>query len=191
MADLQSWVTTETAPPPSRYPRLADGNLVPSLPQTGLGFPSIPGVTFTGRVNHLSVIDYTQMPARHVPGQDYRVLVPRVDADGNDIGGVRAAQLQAPLGTYTGWNLRAAGFMLNEGCYLNGSYFPFATTAAQRTSSSDPRPSLEERYGTRQKYVDQLSGAAKSLVSDRLLLQEDADRLVKAAQTADLGPAVK
>ena len=191
MMDLQAWVANEVPPPPSRFPRLADGNLVPSVPQNGQGFPAIPGVTFTGRVNHLSVIDYTQMPARHVPGQDYRVLVPKVDADGNDVGGVRAAQLSAPLGTYTGWNLRAAGFMQNEGCYLNGSYIPFATTAAQRMASGDPRMSLEERYGTRQKYVDMVTNGTKGLVADRLLLQEDADRLVKAAQTTDLGTAVK
>jgi len=81
--------------------------------------------------------------------------------------------------------------MQNEGCYLNGSYMPFATTAAQRTASGDPRPSLEERYGSRQKYVDTLNNATRALVADRLLLQEDADRLIKAAQTADLGPAVK
>src|SRR2546428_6107314 len=191
MMDLQAWVANEVPPPPSRFPRLADGNLVPSVPQTGQGFPAIPGVTFTGRVNHLSVIDYTPMPARHVPGQDYRVLVPKVDADGNDVGGVRAAQLSAPLGTYTGWNLRAAGFMQNEGCYLNGSYIPFATTAAQRMASGDPRMSLEERYGTRQKYVDMVTNGTKGLVPDRLLLQEDADRLIKAAQATDLGSAVK
>lgn len=191
MMDLQSWVANEVPPPPSRFPRLADGNLVPSLPQSGQGFPAIPGVTFSGRVNHLSVIDYTQTPARHVAGQEYRVLVPKVDADGNDIGGVRSAQLQAPLGTYTGWNLRAAGFMQNEGCYLTGSYLPFATTTAQRTTSGDPRPSLQERYGTRQQYVDTLTTGTKALVAERLLLQEDAERLIKAAQTVDLGPAVK
>src|SRR5207244_4497830 len=84
-----------------------DSGLEPSLPQGGQGFPAIPGVTFSGRVNHLSVIDYSQLPARHVPGQDYHVLVPKVDADGNDMAGVRSANLLAPIGTYTGWNLRA------------------------------------------------------------------------------------
>ena len=117
--------------------------------------------------------------------------MPKVDRDGNPIDGVRSAWLQAPLGTYTGWNLRAAGFMQNEGCYLNGSYVPFATTAAQRMAAGDPRMSLEERYGTRQKYVDLVTNGTKGLVADRLLLQEDADRLIKAAQTTDLGSAVK
>ncbi len=191
MTALQAWVANEVAPPPSRFPRLADGNLVPSVPQAGFGFPAVPGVTFTGRLNDLSIIDYTQLPARHVAGQDYRVLVPKVDADGNDVAGVRATQLQAPLGTYTGWNLRAAGFMKDEGCYLTGSYLPFATTAAQRTASTDPRPSLEERYGTRGKYIDTVTNAAKTLVADRLLLQVDADRLIGAARTQDLGPVVK
>jgi hypothetical protein len=78
------------------------------------------------------------------------VLAPRVDADGNEIAGVRAVALQAPLGTHTGWNLRAAGFMEDAPCYLNGSFIPFAATAAERLPSGDPRPSLEERYGTRE-----------------------------------------
>ena len=190
MTALFAWVAKETPPPASRYPRLADGTLVPSAPQA-IGFPQIPGVTFTGRVNHLSVIDYGTFPPRHMPGAEYRVLVPKIDPDGNDMPGVRSAPLSAPLGTYTGWNLRAKGFMENEGCYLNGSYVPFAQTAAQRKTANDPRPSLEERYGTRQKYVDTVSAAAKGLVGDRLLLQEDADRLVKTALTTDLGPAVK
>lgn len=191
MTALFAWVAKETPPPASRFPRLSDGTLVLSTPQTAFGFPAIPGVTYTGKVNHLSVIDSSVFPARHQPGTEYKVLVPKVDADGNDLPGVRAAQLGAPLGTYTGWGLRAKGFMENEGCYLNGSYIPFAQTAAQRKANNDPRPSLEERYGTKQRYVDTFSAAAKQLVADRYLLQEDADRLIKAAQTADLGPAVK
>src|SRR3989442_429213 len=187
MTDLFQWVTKETARPPSRFPSLAKGELVPSLPQSGQGFPAIPGVTFSGRVNHLSVIDYSQLPARHVPGQDYRVLVPKVDADGNDMAGVRSANLLAPIGTYTGWNLRAKGFMEGEGCYLNGSYVPFAQTKAQRSAANDPRPSLEERYGTRQKYVDTISTAARQLVADRLMLQQDAERIIGAAATTGLG----
>src|SRR3989442_1137600 len=160
-------------------------------PESGKGFPAIPGVTFSGRVNHLSVIDYSQLPGRHVPGQDYRVLVPKVDADGNDMAGVRSANLLAPIGTYTGWNLRAKGFMEGEGCYLNGSYVPFAQTKAQRSAANDPRPSLEERYGTRQKYVDTISTAARQLVADRLMLQQDAERIIGAAATTDLGTGVK
>jgi len=186
---LQAWVTQDTPPPPSRYAKLAD--LVASTPQATFGFPAIPGVTFTGRVNALSVLDTSVFPPRHMAGMDYKVLVPRIDADGNDLPGVRSANLQAPLGTYTGWNLRAPGFMKDEGCYLNGSYLPFTTTAAQRAASKDPRPSLEERYGTRQKYVDTITNATKALVSDRLLLQEDADRIIATAKTVDLGPAVK
>ncbi len=188
--DLHAWVTKDTAPPASRYPRLAEGMLVPSLPQSAMGFPTIAGVTYMGRVNHLSVKD-TSVPPRHVPGMEYRVLVPKVDGDGNDLGGIRAAQLQAPLGTYTGWNLRAKDFMQDEGCYLTGSYIPFATTTAQRAASGDPRPSLEERFGTRQKYVDAVTAAARTLTAERLLLAEDAERLIKSAQTTDLGPAVR
>src|SRR2546430_17596390 len=81
--------------------------------------------------------------------------------------------------------------MEGEGCSLNGSYLPFAQTKAQRTSANDPRPSLEERYGTRQKYVDTIGTAARQLVADRLMLQQDAERIIGAAATTDLGPAGK
>ena len=75
-------------------------------------------------------------------------LVPKVDADGNDVGGVPSVLRQAPLGTYTGWNVTAAGFDKGRICLLNGSFIPFAKTKAERIASGDPRPSLEERYGS-------------------------------------------
>ena len=121
------------------------------------------------------------------------MVVPRIDADGNEIGGIRSAQLQAPLGTYTGWNLRAAGFIEDEPCYLSGSYIPFAPTAAERTATGDPRPSLEERYPTRAAYVQAVETATRALVAERLLLAEDAERLTRAAhaQAERLGLAAE
>jgi hypothetical protein len=183
---LHGWVTTGNEPPASRFPKLSDGTFVPPLPQAEQGFPAIPGVRYTGKVNHLFLLDRSVHPPAHVRGSEYAVYVPRVDGDGNEIAGVRSPRLEAPLGTHSGWNLRAAGFMENEGCYLQGSYIPFAKTAAERLAAGDPRPSLEERYPSQEAYVEAVSAAAQSLVAQRLLLAEDAERVIRAAQAAPM-----
>ncbi|HYU19218.1 MAG TPA: alpha/beta hydrolase domain-containing protein [Chloroflexota bacterium] len=186
LAALQGWVSTGNEPPPSQFPRLGDGTLVSPLPQAAQGFPAIPGVRYNGKLNHLFVNDQSVQPPRHVPGTEYTVLVPRVDGDGNEIGGIRSMSLQAALGTHSGWNLRAAGFMEDEACYLTGSYIPLASTRAERLAAGDPRASLEERYGSQEAYVEAVSAAARNLVVGRYLLAEDAERAVKAAQSARL-----
>jgi hypothetical protein len=111
--------------------------------------------------------------------------VPQVDADGNDIGGIRSTAVLAPTATYTGWNLYSGVFQ-DDLCTLSGSYIPFARTRAERLAAGDPRLSLEERYGTHDSYVDSVRRATEKLVNERLLLQVDADRLVSAAATSDV-----
>ena len=113
-------------------------------------------------------------------------LVPKVDADGNEIAGVRSVLLEAPLGTYTGWNPIASGFFKGRIQALGGGYIPFATTKAQRLASGDPRPSLEERYGTHDAYVARVKEAAKRQVAEGFLLQDDADRLVAQAEKSSV-----
>ena len=107
--------------------------------------------------------------------------VPQVDADGNDVAGLRSPEIQAPVGTHTGWNLRRAGFAEGELASLAGSFVPFARTKAEREASGDARLSIEERYVTHAGYVRAVARAAEGLVSRRLLLSEDADRYVDAA----------
>jgi hypothetical protein len=109
-----------------------------------------------------------------------------VDTDGNDIGGLHSVTLDAPLGTYTGWNLRAAGFSEGDLCDLSGSFFPFADTKADRKASGDPRPSLKERYGTHKGYVNAVTQAATNLVQDRLILPADATTIIAAANASDV-----
>ena len=111
---------------------------------------------------------------------------PRVDADGNEVAGLRSVGLEAPLGTHTGWNLRRAGFAEDEECGLTGSFIPFAATRAQREASGDPRLSLEERYGDHAGYVAAVRTAADRLVAARLLLQADADLLVAQADASSV-----
>lgn len=181
---MHAWVTAGTLPPASQYAKLADGTLVRALPQSAQGFPKIPGVRYTGQPNDLFVNDYMAQPSSHT-GAQYTVLVPKVDQDGNDLAGVRGTIIQVPIATYTGWNLRKAGFIENEGCGTNGSYIPFAKKKADR--GADPRLSLEERYGSHDRYVAQVRAAAEKLQKEGFLLAQDVERVIKQAEKRDLG----
>lgn len=182
---MNEWVATGKAPPPSRYPALADRTLVRPLPQREFGFPEIPGRRYTGEVNHLYLNDDSVQPPRHIADKQYAVLVPKVDRDGNELAGVRSVALQVPLGTYMGWNLRKKGFMEDRSCYLQGSYIPFTRWRLDR--GNDPRPTLEERYGSKDNYVRQVDAAAQRLQRDGFLLAEDAQRLMRDARELYLG----
>ncbi len=179
---LDQWTTAGVEPPPSAYARVSDGTAVPT-PQA---FPKIPGVRYTGWVNPVAVLDKSHLPYTPVPGKDYVTYVPKVDADGNDLPGVRTLNVLVPTATYTGWGLRRAGFAENEDCGLTGQYIPFAKTKAERDASGDPRPSLQERYGTLWGYYFALSAAATQLVAQRYLLAEDAVTLFQQSLNAML-----
>jgi hypothetical protein len=193
---LDEWVTEGIRPPKSRFPRVKTHTLVPP-DQASTGFPSIPGVVYHGLVNASGVRDFgplvsvnrglvTLNPPVAMPGGEHVILVAKVDKDGNDIAGVRVAQLEVPIATYTGWNTRAAGFSEGDQCDLNGMYLPFAKTKAERLANGDPRKSLEERYKTHDKYVNQVGKAARQLRKERFLLQEDVERIVAAAEASDV-----
>jgi hypothetical protein len=175
-AALDDWVTDGQAPPPSRYPTLADGTLV-AIDQTG--FPDIPGVNYPGNYNVLRVADYSVQPP--FEGQAYPVFVTPVDADGNSVAGIRHPLLEVPIATHTGFNLRAAEHAPGEACSTTGSYIPFARTLVERQKTGDPRLSLQQRYRSHERYVSRVARAAERLVRERLLLQADADRIVAAA----------
>jgi len=113
-------------------------------------------------------------------------LVPKVDADGSDVGGVPSVLRQAPLGSYLGWNITAGGFDKGKICNLSGGYLPFAKSKAERLAKSDPRLSLEERYGTHEAYVDAVKKAAQKAVAERFLLPGDAGRLIAEAEASSV-----
>ncbi len=185
LLEMQAWVTSGRTPPPSRFPSLADKTLVRPMPQEAFGFPEIPGRRYTGDANDLYINDSTAQPPRHVPAKQYPVFVPKVDGDGNEVAGVRSVALQVPLGTHTGWNLRRKDFMEDRSCYLEGSFIAFAATKAER--GADPRPSLQERYGSKANYVKQFEAAAQQLLREGFLLGEDAERLIREARERKLG----
>lgn len=185
---LDRWVSDDVAPPPSEVPRVANGTLVAPT-QAAVGFPAVPGVLFNGRHHTGDLFDYgtnwTSGILSHLPpkvlGTPYPVLVPKTDADGNDIAGVRQVEIAVPTATYTGWGLRK-GPAAGDGCDAIGQRLPFAATRAERERAGDPRLSIEERYPTADRYVDEVTRAARGLVERRLLLQEDADRYVDEAR---------
>lgn len=192
LVDLRAWLDEGEDPPPDRVPRLADGTLVPDDPKS-IGFPSIPGVNFAAvGANSAPVFDfgpgYVGQDERGVISIEppkvvgsYPIFVAKTDADGNDLGGIRSTTLRAPLGTYTGWNLRRAGFAEGELCGLTGSFIPFAGTKAERQDKGDPRPSLAERFQDHPGYVDAVTRAADELVKERFLVPADRDRLIAEA----------
>jgi hypothetical protein len=119
------------------------------------------------------------------------------DADGNPIAGIRYPDVEVPLGTYNGWSLRKKGFAEGDQFWNTGSFVPFARTKAERTASGDPRPSIEERYASREDYVSKVAACCDNLTKERLLLKEDADRMIDAAKSRNpfdpsvrLGPLV-
>lgn len=175
---LDAWVSEGKAPPASRVPTFGTKTLV----EAGkTGFPRIPGMTVADFVNSVALYGDWVNPKETAPSP-YRPMVAKVAADGNEIAGLRLPDIEVPLATYTGWNLYKAPFTEGELCDRDGSYSPLPATKKERAEKSDPRLSLEERYGTHANYVKKLDAAARTLVRDRVLLAEDAERYMKAAR---------
>jgi len=198
---LTAWVKNGTEPPPSARPTIATGTLVapdqvrfPPIPANNYGGLPRPPARYLGAHNPLHVQDYgedyhpedtsgiiTVNPPKVSPAR-YGNLVPQVDQDGNDIGGIRNVFVEVPIGTYTGWNLFNRSFFEDGFCTLQGSFIPFARTKAERLATGDARASIEERYATKEVYVAAIKKAADALVASRYLLPEDAVRLVSQAE---------
>ncbi|MEQ1948672.1 MAG: alpha/beta hydrolase domain-containing protein [Bryobacteraceae bacterium] len=182
---MNDWVKDNKEPPASRYPRISAGELVPL---NAVKFPKIPGVEFPTLMHLAYPANYgpdfrTKGIATQEPpeiGKPYPVMVPQVDADGIDIAGVRMPQVQVPLATYTGWNLRTKDIGGADQLFTQaGSMIPFAKTKAERMQSGDPRPSIEERYAGKDEYLKKFEAAAQALAKDGYLLQKDIPEIVK------------
>ena len=204
---LDEWATEGRKPPRSRVPTLRDHTMVPPLPQQGVGFPQIPGVTYTGLMTTRYLLDYglhfyetgiatinppvITPPYQNNPanGPIYRAYVPKTDSDGNDVAGVRLVDVTVPLATYTGWALRA-GPQANDGCESSGQFIPFPRTEADRAATGDPRPSVEKRYPSFDAYHAKIRAALNDMVEDRLLLCEDTASEETRLMQAGLGRGV-
>jgi hypothetical protein len=186
---LEKWVARGVEPPPSEYP--AGDLLAPPTDQAAVGFPDLSaiGVPYPGYLyNELAVTRYQNGIPYPDLSKRYTVLVSKTDSDGNELAGIRVPDVAVPLGTYTSWNVRTTNHAPGDACYYYGSTFNFAVTKAERIASGDPRPSLQERYSNEANYVNQVKAAAQALVRRRLLLQEDVQFYVTAAQTQTVFP---
>ena len=208
---FRNWVMHGTPPPDSVYPTLAKKTLVKPT-KAAMGFPDIPAVLNSSNPNAPEHdvgstsspflmamlqydwgpdLDYSENTGFHTfePPIVKRVIeqvVPRVDADGNEVGGVPVVLLQAPLGTYLGWNITASGFHKGQVCNYQGGWIPFAKTLAERMVTGDPRLSLTERYGDHAGYVRAVTAAADNAMAQSFLLQADHDALIAAAAASNV-----
>lgn len=194
---LTEWVVKDATPPPSVYPRLDQGQLV-RPDHRAIGFPVIPGAPLPDNmINPLLDYDYgPEFKYKDLSGvmamqpplikRVLPMLVPKVDADGNETSGIQSPLLQAPLGTYLGWNVTRTGFYKGRGCGFAGGFIPFAKTKAERLATGDPRPSLEERYHDHAGYVAVVKKAVEGLLHQHFLLPEDAERLIRQAEESNV-----
>jgi hypothetical protein len=184
---MVEWVRDGTAPPHSAYPTIAAGLLV-SIDR--VRFPELPGVDFPMAAHEAYRVSYgprwwsegiidTEPPALGVP---FPTLVPQVDELGNELGGLQAVEILAPLATYAPWNLRV-GYAGGAGELTDflGTYIPLAKTEADRRAAGDPRPSIEALYSSKEAYMEVVAQAARSLVERRVLLEEDFEAVVRRA----------
>ena len=202
---LDQWVVNGTDPPPSHVPRRADktavmavlrpGHQTGVVPQEALGWPTIPGVIYTGLITSRYHLDFGPMLDKgvisHYPPvvtdrSAYPHFVSRVDQDGNEVAGIRMPPVEAPVATTTGWALRRAGFGENEGCEASGQHIPFKITKEERVAAADPRLSLEERYRDHEGYVAAVVKAAERLRQLRLLLPADVETYVTNARESSV-----
>ncbi len=183
---LVDWVRDGREPPPSAYPRLADGTLVTV---DRVRAPLIPGVSWPRVAQEAYRVDYgprwsegiiTLEPPRL--GKPFPVRVPQVDADGNELAGIRSLELLAPLATYTPWSLRGSAANPGELVDFYGTFIPFARDAAERERWRDPRVSVAERYGDHPRYIELVRRHADTLLRAGLLLDEDVPRVVEQAE---------
>jgi hypothetical protein len=200
---LDRWVSTGAEPPKSALPRgghrawavTRPGFQTGVVPQAELGWPSIPGVMYTGVITTRYFLDFgatladgviTNYPPSVVGRPSYPIFVSKVDHDGNEIAGVRMPGVEAPTATTTGWALRSAEFGGPDGCESDGQNIPFARTKAERKASGDPRKSLEERYKDHDGYVKAVAKAARKLQRDGFLVEEDVQTFITEAQESDV-----
>jgi hypothetical protein len=202
-AALDEWVTWGIKPPKSEVPRVSDGTAAFSVPQSNglgivpqheLGWRDIPGVTYSGLITVRHLFNWGPLFSDGIltinppgfSGPVYPSFVSKVDEDGNEIAGIRLPPVAAPIATTTGWALRAAAFGGPDGCESSGQWIPFASTKAERLATGDRRESLEERYKDHDGYVKAVAKAAKNLAKDRLLLADDVQRYIDAAQASNV-----
>ncbi len=186
LVGFENWIKTGKEPPPSQYPKVKE---LAAL--DGWRFPKIPGLRTPGHQRRALPLDFGSeyrekgiiaFQPPHVLGAPYPAKLPQLDADGNELGGIRLPMVSVPLASFTGWNRYKARISSSDANPGNsGATLPFAWTKSQRAALGDPRRSVEERYESREAYQSRLKAEARTLVSNGYLLEEDAPLVVAQA----------
>lgn len=176
---MHRWVAEGIEPPPSVYPKLSDGTLTPVK---DIRYPKVPGIAAPNALKAGGRVRNPQFPDGASEGAELPLLVPQVDADGNDLGGIRMSDLAVPLGTAAGWVFRAKSQgSPQELVMLRGAWVPLAATKVQREKTNDPRPSLEERYASKDDFMTRVKTTIEKLIEQRLMLGSDLEPQMKQA----------
>ncbi len=191
LVKMDEWVTENKQPPASIVPSKQDGTLVPpeaviypKIPALNYdGWPSLPEFIYTSETMYrYGPLDFSNVPYKPVTDNEYVAQVSQVDADGNELAGVRLPGLIVPLGTHLGWSVMKDGSGFPDSCGQHGSFIPFAKTREERIAMGDPRPSLEERYGDEEAFAEKIESAANELMKQGFLLREDVERITRRAR---------
>jgi hypothetical protein len=188
LANMDAWVVHGVEPPASRHPRIDDGTAVPTG-QPATVFNKIPGANYPRHHADPKRRDFglieapeqvTTIPPRE--GKVFGSLVSAVDIDGNEIAGVKLPEVFVPIAATTGWTLRhpAVGGETQLLVFAGGTV-PFAPTLAQRELVGDPRLSIEERYASKDVYLERVRAAGEALAAERYLIEEDIEVSVSQA----------
>ena len=176
---MHRWVADDVAPPPSVYPKLSDGTLTSVA---DVRFPKVPGMAAPNAVTAGGRVRNPQWPDGAGEGTALPLLVPQVDADGNDLGGIRMPDVAVPLGTATGWVFRPEAMGSPHDFYLlRGAWVPFAKTKSQREATNDPRPSMQERHASKDEYLAKVTDVLQKLIEQRFLQPTDLEPQLKQA----------
>ena len=187
IANMDAWVRTNTLPPASTYPKIADRTLVPL---GDYALPAIPGLNRPHEANAAYRLDFGPRWTNGIlsiqspnVGQAFPVLVPQVDADGNERAGVRMPEITVPLATYTAWNLRDPMIGApDQRVSFEGSYLPFPKNSAERQKTGDPRTAIAERYSGREDYMNRYANTVDSLMKELWIQPEDLEALMNLSE---------
>jgi hypothetical protein len=170
---MQAWLKDGQEPPPSQFPRIAKDQLVTI---GAFAFPKIVDLPTPKRKREAYRLDFSAEPPKI--GAPYPTLVPQVDLDGNEISGIKMPEIQVPLASYTGWNLRGKNIGAPDELYsMTGSWIRFPLNQTERENRKDPRPSIEERYKSKRDYLERITAAAQKLVERGFVLDRDVPKL--------------
>jgi|FLOH01.1.fsa_nt_gi hypothetical protein len=181
---MYNWVANDEQPPASRYPKIADGTLVPSHTERGINrdaWNRLSGVNHPAAIYVPAYVDYgdrwedQRIVDRHPTSasQYYRPLVPAVNTDNNDFATstVLPPLTQVPLGTFIPWNLRAVASGAEKSlARLSGGYIPFSANTATAVQSRDPRNSIAALYASYDDYLEKYEAATDKLIEEGYLL---------------------